>query len=205
MSKFIQYSGIIVPIDKSNVDTDVIIPKQFLKSITKKGFGKYLFNDWRYLDNKSSILNSEFILNNDIYKNGTILLTRENFGCGSSREHAVWALMDYGFKVIIATSFSDIFYQNSLKNGLLPITLSKKTISIFFKETYENIGMLVSVNLINNEILTKNFKFNFMINNFYKHCLIHGLDDIDLTLKYCSNIQNYENNVQKFLKNITKN
>lgn len=205
MSKFIQHTGIVVPIDVSNVDTDTIIPKQFLQKITKNGFEKNLFNDWRYEDSNNTIPNKDFVLNNRIYKNGTILLSRENFGCGSSREHAVWALVNYGFKVIIAISFSDIFYNNSLKNGLLPIVLSKDIIDVFFKEVYKNIGLLISVNLIKNEILIKNTKYNFFINNFHKHCLIHGLDDIDLTLKYYSKICDYEEKIPYFLKFIDKN
>ncbi|AAO27199.1 3-isopropylmalate dehydratase small subunit [Buchnera aphidicola str. Bp (Baizongia pistaciae)] len=200
MSKFIQHTGIVVPIDVSNVDTDVIIPKQFLQKITKKGFGKHLFNDWRYVDEKGTILNRKFILNNDIYKNGTILLARENFGCGSSREHAVWALVDYGFKTIIATSFSDIFYSNSLKNSLLPITLSKETIDILFQEVYKNMGMFISVNLLNNKIFVREKQYSFKINSFNKYCLMHGLDDIDLTLKYSSKILNYETLIPEFLK-----
>ncbi|XBC39705.1 MAG: 3-isopropylmalate dehydratase small subunit [Buchnera aphidicola (Chaetogeoica yunlongensis)] len=200
MSKFVNHSGIVVPLDKSNVDTDVIIPKQFLKKITKNGFGKYLFNDWRYIDDKSTILNKKFILNSNIYKDGTILLSRENFGCGSSREHAVWSLVDYGFKVVIAISFSDIFYNNSLKNGLLPISLSKDKINILFEIIYKNVGIIMYVDLINSKILINNEKYDFIIDNFCKYCLMNGLDDIDLTLQYCSKISSYENNIPNFLK-----
>lgn len=204
MYKFISHTGIVVPIDLPNIDTDVIIPKQFLQKITKLGFGKYLFNDWRYIDNNSYTPNMQFILNSKVYSKSTILLSRENFGCGSSREHAVWALVDYGFKVILSSSFSDIFYSNSLKNGLLPIVLSKEIINDLFDYVNGHPGVNFTVNLIEKKIYTdidKKKYFRFSISEFYRYCLINGLDDIDLTLKHKSKILNYEDKVFKFYYN----
>ncbi|XBC44331.1 MAG: 3-isopropylmalate dehydratase small subunit [Buchnera aphidicola (Schlechtendalia peitan)] len=199
MSKLACHTGIAVPLDVSNVDTDVIIPKQFLQKITKLGFGKHLFHDWRYLEGLENKLNVDFVLNQDRYKNSTILLTRENFGCGSSREHAVWALLDFGIKVVISSSFADIFYSNSIKNGLLPITFSKNIINYLFKIVVNCPNMLITVNLVNNEVLVDNQCYKFKINYVHKYCILNGLDDVDLTLNHIKKIENYENSIPKFL------
>ena len=199
MSKFVCHTGIVVPLDISNVDTDVIIPKQFLQKITKSGFGKYLFNDWRYLDDCSCTLNYNFVLNRICYKHATILLSRENFGCGSSREHAVWALLDYGFKAILASSFADIFYSNSIKNGLLPVVLSKNIINYLFGLALKNSNLSITINLETNEVLVNNQRYIFEIDHFYKYCMLNGLDDIDLTMKHIKKIEDYESNIPSFL------
>ncbi|XBC40720.1 MAG: 3-isopropylmalate dehydratase small subunit [Buchnera aphidicola (Nurudea yanoniella)] len=200
MSKFIFHTGIVAPLDISNIDTDAIIPKQFLQKVTKSGFGKNLFHNWRYLDDDGDVLNSDFILNKLYYKNSTILLSRENFGCGSSREHAVWALIDYGFKAIIASSFSDIFYSNSIKNHLLLIKLSKDIVDILFSIVAKHANTLVQIDLINNKVLVKHVCYTFEINSFDKHCILNGLDDVDLTMKYIKTIKKYENKVPKFFQ-----
>ncbi|WP_343188404.1 3-isopropylmalate dehydratase small subunit (plasmid) [Buchnera aphidicola (Ceratoglyphina bambusae)] len=194
MKKFIKHFGKVVPLDMSNIDTDVIIPKQFLKKITKNGFGKYLFFNWRYINNNIKDLNYKFILNNKIYKNSSILLTRKNFGCGSSREHAVWAIKDFGFKVIISASFSDIFYNNCFNNGILLITLNENKINEIFKIIYNNKkSIYFQVNIVKKYILIFNKKYFFKINPFYQFCLINGLDRIDYTMKYKDKIKEYEN------------
>ncbi|XBC43286.1 MAG: 3-isopropylmalate dehydratase small subunit [Buchnera aphidicola (Meitanaphis flavogallis)] len=198
MSKFVSHIGTAVPLDMSNVDTDAIIPKQFLQKVTKSGFGKHLFNDWRYLDDGSCTLNKNFILNSPLYHNSTILLSRENFGCGSSREHAVWALLDYGFKVILASSFADIFYSNSIKNGLLPVVLSKKVINELFKTILKDPNTRIVIDLLNNKVLVHDQHYNFEIDSVYKYCILHGLDDIDLTMKCIKKIECYEHNIPRF-------
>ncbi|ANF17250.1 isopropylmalate isomerase [Buchnera aphidicola (Schlechtendalia chinensis)] len=199
MEKFTCYTGLVAPLDISNIDTDAIIPKQFLQKITKSGFGKHLFHNWRYLDNLGRIENPDFSLNQNFYKNSTILLSRENFGCGSSREHAVWALLEYGFKVILSSSFSDIFYNNSIKNGLLPVVLSKNLIDHLFNLVLKFHRIFVTVNLIENKILIDNKHHTFEINHFHKCCMLNGLDDIDLTLKHIEKIKYYESRIPKFL------
>jgi len=173
------------------VDTDQIIPKQFLKRIERTGFEEYLFYDWRYLDDGKP--NPEFVLNNERYKDATILLTRNNFGCGSSREHAPWALKDYGFLVIIAPSFADIFFSNCFKNGMLPIVLPESVVEELFKRVFANIGYRLTVDL-ESQIITddKGFKIPFEIDPFKKKCLLEGLDDIGLTLKHEDKIRVYE-------------
>ncbi|XBC39200.1 MAG: 3-isopropylmalate dehydratase small subunit [Buchnera aphidicola (Nurudea shiraii)] len=198
MSKFVRHTGIVVPLNMSNVDTDSIIPKQFLQKVNKSGFGKHVFYNWRYLDDNGLVLNSNFILNKPYYKNATILLSRNNFGCGSSREHAVWALVDYGFKVILASSFSDIFYSNSIKNNLLPIELSENIINDLFLITSKNFNTLITIDLVNNKVLIDSESYVFKINSFHKHCMLNGLDDIDLTLKYNKEIRDYESKIPKF-------
>ena len=185
MEPFKNLKSIITPLDKVNVDTDQIVPKQFLKLIQKTGFGKFLFYDWRY-DGEGKP-KSDFILNNPNYKNSKILITRDNFGCGSSREHAVWALKDYGFSVIIAPSFADIFYNNCFKNGILPIKLDSKIVQELFKT-----DAILSIDLQNQTITYDNKTINFDIQNFRKQTLLQGLDDIASTLEYEDKIKEYE-------------
>lgn len=193
------HTGIVIPLDRANVDTDAIIPKQFLKSIKKSGFGPNLFDEWRYLDhgklgddNSLRKINPEFVLNQERYRGGSVLVARENFGCGSSREHAPWALLDYGIRVIIAPSFADIFYGNCFKNGILPITLDKEIIDKIFIRTSERIGYLLTVDLKLQTIKDEGLIWNFEIDNFKKNCLIKGLDDIGLTFTQKDKIQAFE-------------
>lgn len=198
MSKFVSHIGTAIPLDVSNVDTDAIIPKQFLQKVTKSGFGKHLFNNWRYLDDCSCTLNKNFILNSPLYHNSTILLSRENFGCGSSREHAVWALLDYGFKVILASSFADIFYSNSIKNGLLPVVLPTKIINELFEIILEDPNIRIVIDLLNNKVLVNDQYYSFEIDSVDKYCMLNGLDDIDLTMKCIKKIESYEHNIPGF-------
>jgi len=192
--------GIVVPMDRPNVDTDAIIPKQFLKSIKRSGFGPNLFDEWRYLDhgepgmdNSKRPLNPDFVLNQARYRGAKILLARENFGCGSSREHAPWALQDYGFRVIIAPSFADIFFNNCFKNGVLPIVLDAAKVDQLFKEVETNAGYTMSVDLPAQTITTPGGEeIAFEVDSFRKHCLINGLDDIGLTLQHAEDIKAYE-------------
>jgi len=205
MEKFISHSGIVAPIDIPNVDTDAIIPKQFLKSIYRTGFGDYLFDEWRYLDQgqpgmdcKNRPLNEDFVLNQKRYKKSTILLTRENFGCGSSREHAPWALNQFGFRVLISSSFADIFYNNCFKNAMLPIVLKNKIIDNLFKLVSENQGFSLDVNLSDQIILLPNKKsIEFDIDASLKSNLLEGLDEIGTTLKIFDKIKTYEVNRMK--------
>ncbi|AEO08939.1 isopropylmalate isomerase small subunit (plasmid) [Buchnera aphidicola str. Ak (Acyrthosiphon kondoi)] len=199
MLKFIGHTGIVVPLDISNIDTDIIIPKQFLKRVNKIGFGKYLFHDWRFLDVNQKIKNEQFILNKKIYKNASILLTGENFGCGSSREHAVWSLVDYGFKVIIAPSFADIFYDNSFNNKLLLITLSKSEISFLFDIVKCDIAINFNISLIDKTITVNKNIFSFELDDSYYFCLLNNLDSIDLTMKHLSDIKTYEGGISDFI------
>jgi 3-isopropylmalate/(R)-2-methylmalate dehydratase small subunit len=200
MNPFITHTGIVAPLDRANVDTDAIIPKQFLKSIKKTGFGPHLFDEWRYLDHGEPGMdlsrrkkNPEFVLNQTPYEKASILIARENFGCGSSREHAPWAIEDYGFKAILAPSFADIFFNNCFKNGLLPIVLPNKTIDILFKAIYANKGYTVTIDLENQFIvLPSNEKISFQVDAFRKHCLMHGLDDIGLTMQHSESIKAFE-------------
>ena len=195
-----KHHGIVIPLDRANVDTDAIIPKQFLKSIKKSGFGPNLFDEWRYLDHgepginqKSRELNPDFILNKHNYRDGTILLARENFGCGSSREHAPWALLDFGIRVILAPSFADIFYGNCFKNGILPIQISEELTDLFFKKALSEIGLNLIIDLEKQLIIADDEKYDFKVDDFKKHCLIKGLDDIGLTLEYGKAIKDFEN------------
>jgi len=200
MKAFTTHTGIVAPLDRPNVDTDAIIPKQYLKSIKRTGFGPTLFDDWRYLepgepgqDHSKRAINKDFVLNQPPYDKATILLGRENFGCGSSREHAVWALDDFGFRAVIAPSFADIFFNNSFKNGLLPIVLKEKYISILFDKVENNRGYELSIDLENQRISGDDFRaMNFEIDDFRKHCLLNGLDDIGLTLAHSAQIKSYE-------------
>ena len=187
MKPFIKISSIITPFDKANVDTDQIIPKQFLKLITKSGFGKFLFYDWRFDQNGQE--KSDFILNDSIYKDSKILVTNENFGCGSSREHAVWALKDFGFNVIISPSFADIFYSNCFKNGVLPIILDIEEIKKLLK-----IKDKIELDLNSQKITFGDETINFEIDLHRKIRLLEGLDDIDLTLKEDEKIEHFEKN-----------
>ena len=200
MQKFTRHSGIVAPLDRPNVDTDAIITKQFLKSIKRSGFGPNAFDDWRYLDaggpdidNASRRPNPDFVLNQAPFDKATILLARENFGCGSSREHAVWALDDFGFRAVIAPSFADIFFNNSFKNGLLPIALDANVVDDLFKRVSENNGLEVSIDLAaqtvscGDEVIA-----SFEIDEFRKHCMLNGLDDIALTLQHADEIKAYE-------------
>jgi 3-isopropylmalate/(R)-2-methylmalate dehydratase small subunit len=200
MRKFTLLDGLVVPLDRANVDTDAIIPKQFLKSINRSGFGPNAFDEWRYLDhgepgmdNSKRPLNQDFVLNQLRYQGAQILLARENFGCGSSREHAPWALEDFGFRVIIAPSYADIFFNNCFKNGLLPIKLSADKVDALFKAVQTNIGYKLKVDLERQVIMTPDgTDYLFDVDPHRKHCLLNGLDDIGLTLQYVADIQAFE-------------
>ena len=200
MQKFTQHTGIVAPMDRPNVDTDAIIPKQFLKSIKRSGFGPNAFDDWRYLDeggpdidNAGRQLNPDFVLNQSPYDQATILLARENFGCGSSREHAVWALDDFGFRAVIAPSFADIFYNNSFKNGLLPIALGAAVVDDLFSRVTADRGLEISIDLELQMVSCEGEEIaSFKIDAFRKHCMLNGLDDIALTLQHADEIKVYE-------------
>jgi len=193
MESFNILSGITVPLDKINVDTDQIIPKQFLKKIERTGFGAHLFHDWRYIDDKGNKSNSEFILNHPRYQGAEILLTGENFGCGSSREHAPWALRDYGFKCIISSSFADIFFNNCRKNGILAVVLKAEEIQVLFQEVEANEGCLMKVDLPQQTVITpEGNNFFFEVDEFAKTCLLNGLDDIGWTLQFEERIRDFE-------------
>lgn len=200
MQKISVETGKVIPLDRPNVDTDAIIPKQFLKSIQRTGFGPNLFDEWRYLDHgepgqdvSNRQINPDFVLNQPRYAGGTILLARENFGCGSSREHAVWALADYGIRVIIAPSFADIFFSNAGKNGILTITLPEAQINQLFDEVFATEGYTLTVNLPDQHLtLPSGEQWSFDIDVFKKHCLLEGLDDIGLTLQHTDEIKAYE-------------
>ncbi len=200
MKSFTVMSGIAAPMDRANVDTDLIIPKQFLKSIKRSGFGPNLFDELRYLDEgqpgqdcSGRPLNLDFPLNHDRYRGASVLLARENFGCGSSREHAPWALEDYGFRCIIAPSFADIFYNNCFKNGVLPIALDEAIVDRLFNEMYATEGYQLTVDLEQQEVRTPGGEvIPFEVDEFRRHCLLNGLDDIGLTLQSAEAIRNYE-------------
>lgn len=200
MEKITVHKGLVIPLDRSNVDTDAIIPKQYLKSISKTGFGVTLFDDWRYvkagepgMDHSKREIKEDFVLNQARYQGGSILLARENFGCGSSREHAVWALDDYGFRVVIAPSFADIFFSNSFKSGLLPIVLDDKIVSELFEGALSGNGYELTVDLEQQLIaLPDGESISFEVDEFRKYCLLSGLDDIALTLKHTDAITEYE-------------
>ncbi len=200
MKAFTTLSGLVAPMDRANVDTDLIIPKQFLKSIKRSGFGPNAFDELRYLDkgepgqdNSQRPINPEFPLNFPRYQGASILLARENFGCGSSREHAPWALEEYGFRAIIAPSFADIFYNNCFKNGMLPLVLPESVVSQLFAELYAAEGYSLTVDLPSQQVITPSGEtFGFDVDAFRKHCLLHGLDDIGLTLQDAGLIEAYE-------------
>lgn len=200
MDKFVRQEGLVAPLDRANVDTDAIIPKQFLKSIKRTGFGPNLFDEWRYLDkgepdrdNTGRPLNPDFVLNRQRFIGATVMLARENFGCGSSREHAPWALLQFGIQTIIAPSFADIFYNNSLKNGLLLIKLDPKIIDKLFSETESNPGYRLAVDLEQQTVTTPSGEsYSFDIDQHRKHCMLNGLDDIGLTLAHAGEIKAFE-------------
>jgi 3-isopropylmalate/(R)-2-methylmalate dehydratase small subunit len=201
MEPFRDLTGIVAPLDRANVDTDAIIPKQFLKSIKRSGFGPNLFDAWRYLDlgepgkdNARRPLNPDFVLNDPRYRGAAILLARRNFGCGSSREHAPWALLDYGFRALIAPSFGDIFYNNCFKNGLLPIQLTMHEVDRLFADTAAFPGFSLTIDLDQQTVATPDgsMVFGFEIEPFRKHCLLNGLDDIGLTLTHADEIRAFE-------------
>lgn len=200
MEKFTNFSGKVCPLDRANVDTDAIIPKQFLKSIKRTGFGPNLFDEWRYLDqgepgkdNSDRPLNSDFVLNDPRYSGASILLARENFGCGSSREHAPWALSDYGFRVILAPSFADIFFNNCFKNGMLPLVIEAETVDGFFAASGEERALEIAVDLPAQTLTPAGGEsISFEVDPFRKYCLLEGLDDIGLTLQQVDAIRAYE-------------
>ena len=195
MGKFKNITAVAAPLSEVNVDTDKIIPKQYLKTIERTGLGKGLFSELRYNDDGTE--NEDFVLNKSQYRNAKILVAGDNFGCGSSREHAPWALLDYGIKVVISTSFADIFYNNCFKNGMLPIVLDEKEVSLLMEETERGSNATLSVDLESQEITTSDGnKINFKIDKFLKHCLLNGLDDIALTLEKSSEIGSYEDKIK---------
>lgn len=198
--EFKQHTGLAVPLDASNVDTDAIIPKQFLQKVTRVGFGAHLFHEWRFLDDEGKQPNPDFVLNYPRYQGASILLARENFGCGSSREHAPWALDDYGIRVIIAPSFADIFYGNSLNNQMLPIRLSEEEVDELFKFVVANEGAEITVDLEAQTVTANSKVYPFEIDSFRRHCLLNGLDNIGLTLQHADKIAEYESKIPAFLR-----
>ena len=200
MDKFVRREGLVAPMDRANVDTDAVIPKQYLKSIKRTGYGPNLFDEWRYLDHgepgmdhTKRPLNADFVLNQPRYRGATVLLARENFGCGSSREHAPWALLQYGFQTVIAPSFADIFYNNSLKNGLLLIKLDARIVDRLFKEAQGAEGYRLAVDLEAQSVATPGGEsFKFDIDPFAKNCLLNGLDEIGMTLEHAGKIKAFE-------------
>lgn len=192
MEPFIRHTGIAAPLDRANVDTDAIVPKQFLRKIDRVGFGKHLFHEWRYLDYQGTKENPDFVLNKTSYRNATVLLARDNFGCGSSREHAPWALSDYGFRVIIAPSFADIFYNNCVKNGMLLVALKSSQVDQLFNFVETTVGAQISAELESQTITTIGQTFKFDINPFAKECLLKGLDQIGWTLQFDQKIKQFE-------------
>lgn len=200
MDKFVKMTALVAPMDRANVDTDAIIPKQFLKSIKRSGFGPNLFDEWRYedvgepdADNSKRPLRKDFVLNQERYQGAKVLLARENFGCGSSREHAPWALKDYGFDVVIAPSFADIFFNNCFKNGIIPIVLDEATVDSLFQEVFATEGYQLTVDLENQQIVKPSGEVvPFEVDSFRRHCLLNGLDDIALTLQHEADIKAYE-------------
>ncbi|MGF6259927.1 3-isopropylmalate/(R)-2-methylmalate dehydratase small subunit [Paraburkholderia youngii] len=201
MDKFIVHTGVVAPLDRENVDTDAIIPKQFLKSIKRTGFGPNAFDEWRYLDhgepgqdNSKRPLNPDFVLNQPRYQGASVLLARKNFGCGSSREHAPWALQQYGFRALIAPSFADIFYNNCFKNGVLPIVLSEQQVDHLFNETYAFNGFELTIDLEAQVVRTADggTEYPFEVAAFRKYCLLNGFDDIGLTLRHADKIRQFE-------------
>lgn len=205
MQKYTVEQGIVTPLDRANVDTDLIIPKQFLKSIKRTGFGDNLFDELRYMDEgylgqdiSKRPKNPDFVLNQPRYQGSTILLARTNFGCGSSREHAPWALSEYGFRTVIAPSFADIFFNNSFKNGMLPVILTEQKVDQLFKECEANEGYQLTVDLDAQEVRTPSGQaFKFEVDSFRKHCLLNGLDDIGLTLQAEDDIHAFENQIKQ--------
>ncbi|MBL0661196.1 3-isopropylmalate dehydratase small subunit [Aeromonas caviae] len=192
MTGFKQHKGIVVPLDSANVDTDAIIPKQFLQKVNRIGFGKHLFHDWRFLDDAGEQPNPEFVLNKPQFAGASILLARENFGCGSSREHAPWALADYGFKTLIAPSFADIFYGNAINNGMVPVRLKEEEVDALFQLVAAQPGIEIEVDLEANQVRAGSLTFSFEIDEFRRYCLLNGLDAIGLTLQHEAAISAFE-------------
>ena len=199
MSGFKQHTGLVVPLDAANVDTDAIIPKQFLQKVTRVGFGKHLFHDWRFLDDAGEQPNPDFVMNAPRYQGASILLARENFGCGSSREHAPWALADYGIKVMIAPSFADIFYGNSINNQMVPVRLTEAEVDEIFRFVEANEGAEVTVDLETMTVTANGKEYSFEIDAFRRHCLLNGLDNIGLTLQHEDKIAEYEAKIPGFM------
>ncbi|EKO3509694.1 3-isopropylmalate dehydratase small subunit [Vibrio fluvialis] len=200
MSGFQQHTGLVVPLDAANVDTDAIIPKQFLQKVNRIGFGKHLFHDWRFLDDAGQQPNPDFVMNKPRYQGASILLARENFGCGSSREHAPWALADYGIRVMIAPSFADIFYGNSINNQMVPVRLTEQEVDELFTYVEANEGAEITVDLESMTVSANGKSYSFEIDEFRRHCLLNGLDNIGLTLQHESKIAEYEAKIPSFLK-----
>ncbi len=200
MAGFQQHTGLVVPLDAANVDTDAIIPKQFLQKVNRIGFGKHLFHDWRFLDDAGQQPNPDFVMNKPRYQGASILLARENFGCGSSREHAPWALTDYGIRVMIAPSFADIFYGNSINNQMVPVRLTEQEVDELFTYVEANEGAEITVDLESMTVSANGKSYSFEIDEFRRHCLLNGLDNIGLTLQHESKIAEYEAKIPSFLK-----
>ncbi|MEI2563999.1 3-isopropylmalate dehydratase small subunit [Vibrio metoecus] len=200
MSGFQQHTGLVVPLDAANVDTDAIIPKQFLQKVNRTGFGKHLFHDWRFLDDAGEKANPEFVMNQPRYQGASILLARENFGCGSSREHAPWALADYGIRVMIAPSFADIFYGNSINNQMVPVRLTEQEVDELFSYVHDTEGATITVDLEAQSVTANGKTYYFEIDDFRRHCLLNGLDNIGLTLQHEAKIAEYEAKIPSFLK-----
>ncbi|EGR0657820.1 3-isopropylmalate dehydratase small subunit [Vibrio cholerae] len=200
MSGFQQHTGLVVPLDAANVDTDAIIPKQFLQKVNRTGFGKHLFHDWRFLDDAGEKANPEFVMNQPRYQGASILLARENFGCGSSREHAPWALADYGIRVMIAPSFADIFYGNSINNQMVPVRLTEQEVDELFSYVHDTEGARITVDLEALSVTANGKTYHFEIDDFRRHCLLNGLDNIGLTLQHEAKIAEYEAKIPSFLK-----
>ncbi|MFW7525133.1 3-isopropylmalate dehydratase small subunit [Vibrio ostreicida] len=200
MSGFKQHTGLVVPLDAANVDTDAIIPKQFLQKVSRLGFGKHLFHDWRFLDDAGEQLNPAFVMNEPRYQGASILIARENFGCGSSREHAPWALADYGIKAMIAPSFADIFYGNSINNQMVPVRLPEEQVTEIFQYVENNTGAEVEVDLEAMLVRANGQEYGFEIDTFRRHCLLNGLDNIGLTLQHEEKISEYERQIPSFLR-----
>ncbi|MCD9492322.1 3-isopropylmalate dehydratase small subunit [Photobacterium phosphoreum] len=199
MTGFTQHTGLVVPLNTANIDTDAIIPKQFLQKVTRTGFGQHLFHDWRFLDDAGQQPNPNFIMNTPRYQGASILLARENFGCGSSREHAPWALADYGIKVMIAPSFADIFYGNSINNFMIPVRLTDQQIDELFEFVEATVGAEISIDLEAMIVSANNKQYPFEIDEFRRHCLLNGLDNIGLTLQHQAKIAEYEANIPTYL------
>lgn len=200
MSGFKNHTGLVVPLDLANIDTDAIIPKQFLQKVTRLGFGQHLFNDWRFLDDAGQQPNPEFVMNEVRYQGASILIARENFGCGSSREHAPWALADYGIKVMIAPSFADIFYGNSINNQMVPVRLTDQEVDEIFQFVQANEGAQVTVDLEAMKVTANDKQYSFEIDEFRRHCLLNGLDNIGLTLQHEEKISAYEDTIPAYMK-----
>lgn len=199
MTGFTQHTGLVVPLNTANIDTDAIIPKQFLQKVTRTGFGQHLFHDWRFLDDGGQQPNPDFIMNAPRYQGATILLARENFGCGSSREHAPWALADYGIKVMIAPSFADIFYGNSINNQMIPVRLTDQQVDELFEFVETTVDAEITVDLKAMTVNANNKQYPFEIDEFRRHCLLNGLDNIGLTLQHQTKITEYEANIPTYL------